>query len=281
MIRETYKWLLAPMQEAKPGKGVSEVIWEHFPVNPGTQNFAQEIERVLKENELLIAEWAPIHLANVLRTWFWKDGARETNASEVWRSTCSYLYLPRLRDEDVFRKTLSLGAPSREFFGFAYAKKDEKYEGFSFGQTMILLLDSSLLLIEPGAAASFEHAQRAKEEAAEETGTRTSTETGANRPGIGDRPAPSYKPSVEVSKPAVKKQFYSSVDLDPVQAKRQFADIVEEVVMQFTSRPGVKVKISIEIQAESDSGFDEGLQRAVKENCNTLRFKNAEFEGGE
>jgi uncharacterized protein len=51
--------------------------------------------------------------------------------------------------------------------------------------------------------------------------------------------------------------------------------------VQFTSRPGVQVKIAIEIQAESPTGFDEGLQRAVKENCNVLRFKNAEFEKGE
>ena len=50
--------------------------------------------------------------------------------------------------------------------------------------------------------------------------------------------------------------------------------------LQFTSRPGVKAKIAIEIQAESQTGFDEGLQRAVKENCNVLRFKHAEFEGG-
>ena len=43
---------------------------------------------------------------------------------------------------------------------------------------------------------------------------------------------------------------------------------MDEVVLQFTSRSGVKVKIAIEIQAESETGFDEGLQRAVKENCN-------------
>jgi uncharacterized protein len=28
-------------------------------------------------------------------------------------------------------------------------------------------------------------------------------------------------------------------------------------------------------------GFDYGLQRAVKENCNVLHFENAEFEEGE
>lgn len=40
----------------------------------------------------------------------------------------------------------------------------------------------------------------------------------------------------------------------------------------------MKVKIAIEIQADADAGFDDGLQRAVKENCKVLRFKNAEFE---
>ncbi|MCY1241227.1 hypothetical protein D9M68_780440 [compost metagenome] len=53
------------------------------------------------------------------------------------------------------------------------------------------------------------------------------------------------------------------------------------MVQQFTLRPGVKVRIAIEIQADSPVGFDEGLQRAVKENCNVLKFKNAEFEAGD
>ena len=49
-------------------------------------------------------------------------------------------------------------------------------------------------------------------------------------------------------------------------------------MLQFTSKPGVKVKIAIEIAAESATGFDDNLQRAVKENCTVLRFINAEFE---
>jgi hypothetical protein len=72
-----------------------------------------------------------------------------------------------------------------------------------------------------------------------------------------------------------------ALPIRPIVAKRQFADLVDEVVLQFTSRPGVTVKIAIEIQAESPTGFDEGLQRAVKENCNVLRFKTAAFESGE
>ncbi len=58
----------------------------------------------------------------------------------------------------------------------------------------------------------------------------------------------------------------------------ELADIIDEVVLNFTAKPGVKVRISIEIDAESEAGFEDGLQRAVRENCNVLRFKNAEFD---
>lgn len=38
------------------------------------------------------------------------------------------------------------------------------------------------------------------------------------------------------------------------------------------------VRIAIGIQAESGSGFDDSIQGVAKENCNVLKFKNAEFE---
>jgi hypothetical protein len=39
----------------------------------------------------------------------------------------------------------------------------------------------------------------------------------------------------------------------------------------------VKVRIAIEIEAESPSGFDDGIQRAAKENCDQLKFKTRDF----
>ena len=282
MIRETYKWMVAPMQEARPGKGLSEIQWEHFQVNPGAQNLSQEIERVLKENELLITEWAPIHLATVLKNWFWKDGVKEASALNVWQQSCQQLYLPRLKDDTVFQQTMGAGAESRDFFGFAQGKEDGRYVGFTFGKRTSLFLDSSLLLIEPVTAAGYAEAQRAAEEAARPTPTApapNTTGSGATPPRVEDSGKPTY--SGDATPQPVKKQFYGSVELDAIQAKKQFADLVDEVVQQFTIRPGVKVRIAIEIQADSPTGFDDGLQRAVKENCNVLKFKSAEFEAGE
>jgi len=283
MVRETYKWLVAPMQEAAPGRGVSDVKWEQFQINAGTPHLTQEIERVLKENEILITEWAPIHLAKMLRDWFWKDDAKEVSALKVWQQTCQQLYLPRLKDEAVFKNTMGAGAVSLDFFGFAQGKEDDRYIGFTFGTCPMLFLDDALLLIEPATAAAYKQ-QIEDQRAAEEAGHPSPPETtpgstdGGYTVGTGNITIPSPIVNGSATQRPTKKQFYGSIDLDPILAKKQFSDLVDEVLLQFTSRPGVKVEIAVEIRADSSSGFDDGVQRAVKENCNVLRFKNAEFE---
>jgi hypothetical protein len=50
------------------------------------------------------------------------------------------------------------------------------------------------------------------------------------------------------------------------------------VVQQFTAQLGVDVTITVEIEAHKADGFDESLQRTIKENCNVLKFSAAEFD---
>ncbi len=279
MIRETYKWLLSPMQEAKPGKGVSAVQWEHFAINPSSQSLTQEIERVIKENALVIGEWAPIHLKTALQAWFWKDGLTEAGALDFWQKSCCYLYLPRLHDDHVYKRTLAAGAGSRDFFGLAYGRQGDTYVGFSFGKAVAPILDAALLLVEPLTAATFAEAQRLREEASTKEPGKPE-KTGGNGRGVGEPEKPDYGRTRVATAPTAKTRFYGTVELDPFVAKKQFADIVDEVVMQFTARSGVRVDISIEIRAEAPAGFDEGIQRAVKLNCGLLKFKSVGFEEG-
>jgi uncharacterized protein len=284
MIRETYKWLLAPMQEVKNGKGPSDIQWEPFQTNPGAQHFGQEIERALKENELLINEWSPIHLANLLKTWFWKDGVKEVGALDVWQKTCQYLYLPRLRDETVFRRTVEAGGGSRDFFGLAYGKDEGKYLGFTFGQPTTQIFDGSLLLIEPQTAKAYADALQAAEAAKGKGGTTIPEGSGTTgTSSVSDGPsADGYTPTSggKATGAALRRHFYGAIELDPVKAKYEFNQIVDEVALLFTQRADTKVRVKVEIEADSTAGFDEGVQRAVKENCNVLKFKNAEFETG-
>ena len=289
MVRETYKWLLAPMQEAKPGKGIGDLQWEHFQINPAVMNRSEEIEKILKEHELLIAEWSPIHLSNLMRSWFWKDDIAAIGAVETWQKTCCYLYLPRLRDADTLRVTISAGINSCDFFGIAYGQGEGRYQGFHFAENTSVIFDDALLLIEPKAASdfaaklAFEAAER--EAAATAAAGRAEPDRGGPGPSTGggsaSPAATGGATSTSTATPAgaaKKRIFFGTVDLDPVKAKLQFSDVADEVLMLFTQKPGVKVRISVEIEAESPAGFDDGVQRAVRENCNQLKFKNQAFE---
>ncbi|QQS46399.1 MAG: ATP-binding protein [Acidobacteriota bacterium] len=271
MVREAYKYLLVPGQVANARKGVSEIEWEKVSINPGAQNLTLEIERALQDGAMLISEWSPIHLRDLLRTWFWKDGATEVGAADVWQKTCQYLYMPRLKNEDVFRKTLAAGAGSRDFFGFAYGREEEAYRGFSFGQPASPLLDNSLLLIETATAAACDEKLRAAE--APKKGASDQPPSGPEGGNVRVEDSPISPP-----KPSIKRRFYAIKELDPVKAKLDFSQIVDEVLLQFTQRPDARVEIKIEINAQSDKGFDDQLQRAVKENCSVLKFKSSEFE---
>jgi len=285
MIKESYKWLLVPMQEARPGKGISDIAWEHFQINPASLNRMQEIEHILKDNELLITEWAPIHLSNLLRTWFWKDEVPAVGALDIWHKTCAYLYLPRLRDSDVLRMTLAAGAGSRDFFGLAYGRETtpthERYLGFNFGKATSPILDAALLLVVPKAAEAFDLVLQAEEEARKAAVAlppvgpgEVAIPPGPIPPGV-KQPPPGYL--ADPPKLARKRMFFGTVELNPMQPKPQFSDVVDEIVM-LLNRPDVRLKISVEIEAESDGGFDDATQRAVRENCNQLKFKNGGFE---
>jgi len=290
VVKDTYKWLLAPVQEAN-GK-ISEIKWESFMVSSSALNLTQEIGKVLKDNEVLILEWAPIHLKNLLSRWFWKDGAVDAGAIDVWHKSCCYLYMPRLKDESVFQRAVSAGASSRDFFGFAYGKEDDKYMGFSYGNATTPIFDNSLLLIEPVSAGEYEIKTKPVPVPVDDTTTDTdggntppgggTTTTNTGHGGGGSTPPTTPEDDTPPLPTAPKKkQFYGSLELDPVRAKIDFATIVDEVVQIFTSKHDVKVKISIDIQAESLSGFDENVQRSIRENCNVLRFKSHEFDTGE
>jgi hypothetical protein len=144
-------------------------------------------------------------------------------------------------------------------------------------------------LIERETAAAYAEKLRAAEQPSLPTGGEApgaggttspagGTGTPLTPPGItGGQPGGTTPPQPEVTGTA-KSHFYGTVELDAVKAKMDFATIMDEVVQQFTAQLGVDVTISIEIEARKKDGFDESLQRTIKENCNVLRFSSSEFE---
>ncbi|MDN6180706.1 MAG: DUF499 domain-containing protein [Halomonas subglaciescola] len=295
LIRESFKWLMAPVEEFDRGK--PQLEWEVVQISTTATNLIETIENKLHEEEWLIYEWSPIFLRNVLNQWYFKDDETDVSALKVWQDCCHYLFLPRLVNDQVFKNAMNQGIASGDFFGYASGKaEDGTYLGFSLADNGMASLDHEALLIKHAAAQAYqqqredEAAQRAREQA-ERNGEQPPTTTcptgvgggdsgGSSAPmgttqisGGGAAPQPTPQPPA-----AVNKHFYGTTDLDPLKAKMDFATLVDEVVEQFTMRTGVEVKISVEIEATSQDGFDEGLQRTIKENCSVLKFSSSEFE---
>lgn len=268
-IREVYKWLVAPGQVMRRNGTPGDVEWSAHALNPATPGLGKEIDRVLKENELVIDEWAPIHLHALLARWFWRNGATEVKAQEVWEKSCNYLYFPRLLDSRVLQATISAGASSRDFFGLASARDDDVYRGFTFGRSSAIYIDTCLL-IEPAAAAEYEERTRPKPSEATgmpegEPGERVgfeSSEAGA---------APAGPSSVSATNaPERMTRYFGTADLDPVRAALEFAKIVSELVEAFSTRPGSQVRLKVDIEARDPQGFEESTVRTVRENGKVL-----------
>ncbi|MBF2761574.1 MAG: ATP-binding protein [Ectothiorhodospiraceae bacterium AqS1] len=283
LVREAYKWLIAPSEEIIKGKPI--LSWEAVSISPTAPNLIQTIEEKLREEEWLIYEWSPIHLRKVLSDWYLKAGVEDIGASKVWQDSCHYLYLPRLVNDTVFRNAINQGLESEDFFAFAAGKEDDRYLGFNFGRGTVPNLDESSLLIDREAAIAYrERTQPPPRPTLEPSDSNENTTTPSSKTSDTPTPIPTPDSSGEVKEPsstATTNRFYGTTTLDPIKAKMDFALIMDEVVEPFTTKLGIDVKISIEIEAKSNTPFNESIQRTVKENCNTLRFLNAEFEQGE
>jgi uncharacterized protein len=267
LVREAYKWLVAPSQAPKKDGGLGEVEWESFTLNPAVPGLGKEIDRVLVENELVIREWAPVHLHNLLKAWFWKEGVVDVSAQDVWQKSCSYLYFPRLAKSDVMQKTVAAGAPSRDFFGVASDKNGDVYRGFSLGRVTTPFMDA-LLLIEPGYAAEYEAAEaRAKAEA-------SATQSSSGITGDPSATSGASMPQAPVTQSkSLPTRFFGTAELDPLTASLQFSKLVSELVELFSADPRTSVRIRVDVEAEDARGFSETIVRAAKENGRHLGVK--------
>lgn len=278
LVREAYKWIICPLQLKATDKTVD---WEAVSVSTNATNLVQEIESKLREEEWITSEWSPIHLKKLLAQWYFKEGVPDVNSLKVYQDTCHYLYLPRLISDQVYRNAIGQGLDSEDFFGYASGKDGDAYLGFRFGDGGIPTLDDACVLIDKDAAAEYREKTKPVAQpapAVEPTGGNpTHSPVSGGSPATPTQPIPEGANTAAIQT-AIKNQFYGNIELDPVKAKMDFATIVDEVVQQFTAKLGVEVSISVEIQAKSKDGFDESLQRTIKENCNVLRFSSSEFE---
>jgi hypothetical protein len=274
--RECYKWLLCPGQDAPtdPKPAV-----EAFPLNTTGGSLGSEIERVCRDNELVISTWSPIHLRTLLKDLYWKNGQIAAKASGLFEDTLRYLYLPRFKSRDVLLQAIRSGTASRDFFGTAYGQDGETFEGFQFGGGDVVF-DDTLLLIEPEAARAYEEAHRPASPTPrpepEKLGVAdTPDDTAPPVPPVPPGPGPAPRPDPVTAKP---KTFHASAEVPTATAKMRLVQIAEEIVSVLCSDPNATVRLVVEISADFPEGASDTVKRAVSENANSLGLKSADWE---
>ena len=270
-IRETYRHLLVPMQDAEAKGGLSKVAWEDEALSLAGSSYEKAIATTTKEKEWVISIWAPTHLRALLDKWFWKDGQVSVGAQRSWLDTCRYLYMPRLATEDVFARAVHDGVQREEWFGYAAAERQPGvYEGVVFGAPGPIYLTAEALLLKPETAAGAKAAHRVKGSPGAEQvrAPGAAGVKGGGKPAGGTSSAP----------PAAQRRFHGTVTLDRADPIGSFASVVENVLEHFTVQFDTEVRITLDIEARRPEGFEAKVVRVVRENGATLKFNTAEFE---
>jgi predicted AAA+ superfamily ATPase len=258
-IGETYQWALVPGQD----KNEPEVRWSETRVT-GSEPLATRVSRKLVADEALIPKYSGVRLSMDLNdTPLWRGD--QVELKELWSDYSQYLYLPRLRDSGVLARAIEEGVSATTWDPdtFAYAGRvdaDGRYVGLVAGKIPDVHMDSTAVLVKPDAA------------------RRQITPAPAPGGDDGNDPGSRKKDPSTTTEVKLPVKFFGRVSLEPIRLLRDVGDIAEAIVRQLGKAGKTEITLRLEIDAESESGFSEEVQRTVTENALTLKFDSHEFE---
>lgn len=284
-VRECYKWLLCPVL-FRATDTVPEI--EEHQVSTAGNSLPTEIERICRENELVITEWSPIHLRTKLQELYWKNSTVAVPAQTFWEDSQKFYYLPRLRNRQVLEKAVRAGAASQDFFGCAYGQKEDGFEGFQFGRGTVQV-DGTLLLIEPAAARAYAEKlaalRLAEEQKAPEQYTNHAT---ASTPDARETPPQirtsttstqsSTAPLTTTAATPHANAFHGCAEISAGAAKAKLMEMVDEIIAVLAQDPNAEIRVNLEIHADYPGGASDQIKRAVTENAKMLNLKMAQWE---
>jgi predicted AAA+ superfamily ATPase len=277
-VPETYQWLLVPSQPDPKGA----VTWTDLRLQ-GTDSLASRAAKKLKNEESLMVQMGGVRLRTELdRIPLWTGN--HVSIKQLCEYMARYLYLPRLRDEDVLIAAIQDGVsnlawnPDTFAYAEAWDEQRQRYQGLRAASPARIVLDERSVLILPEVAAAQITADRPQVSPAPARTSAAGEPPIPGLPAIGQtQPTQPGEPRPAATAPKLGR-FHGSTQLDPIRMGRDAARIAEEVVQHLTGLVGANVEITLEIQADLPDGAGDKLVRDVTENCRTLKFTTFGFE---
>ena len=249
----------------------------------GDGALAERASKRMRQDETLITQLGAVRLGMELdRVPLWRNG--DVEVKQLADYFAQYVYLPRLQGPHVLARAIEegLGLLSWQSETFAYAERKDpdsgRYQGLRMGESVTLDVDSGGLLVKPEIArAQREEEEQIRDEGDAETSTEPAGKTTVARE---NRPSDTtvYPSSETSAEPPPVRRFYGRVELDPGRVGRDAGRIGQEILAHLMALKGSKVTVNLEIEAETDEGFDSQVMRIVAENCRTLKFESHGFE---
>jgi len=199
----------------------------------------------------------------------WPDDRAHLGVNEVAEWFAAYAYLPKLKDRVVLELAIR-DAVGKLDPSFGYADRFDEatgaYTGLAWAKAPPEFFPPTAVLVRSDVA--MERSRPTPAPAGPGAGTSIVPGDGGevqDQGPIGDGAA---------AGPGKPRRFYGTVDLDMVRPVKAFDAVLNAVVMELQRTPGAKVKITIEIEAETEAGFDEADIGVVRDNARQLKFRS-------
>ncbi|KFI26332.1 ATPase AAA [Haematobacter missouriensis] len=264
-LKEAWCYLHYPTQES------AQADWEWVSGKiPAQDGLLARASKKLVAEEGLLVELGPSRLDRDLQKYIW-NGKPHLSLKELREFLNRYIYLPRIKSQEVLIKAVQAAVSGILPGPFAYAERwDEKtgtYLGLAISHAgnAVVVIDSDSIIVKPDVAETHRPSPVPPEPTGNpDEATETSGETSGsqNTGGTSESTTTEKRPT----------RFAGTVMVSAERPARDMHQIVEAIVEQLTIIPGSDVKLRLEIEAEVPSGLDRAKVRTLVENANTLGF---------
>ena len=271
-LQECWCYLLYPHQESAH----ADFEWSSGKI-PAQDGLLSRASRKLVSDEALMPELGPTRLDRDLQKYIW-NGKPHLNLSDLWEYLNRYLYLPRVKNQQVLVKAVQAAVTGIVAGPFAYAESwdeaSDSYAGLLIqsARDPHVIINRDSVILKPDVAEAHRPAPVASEtdiKGGENASDAPNEPVGLSAEGGVQSEGQDRDKGLDERKPT---RFMGTVMISADRPARDIHQIVEAIVEQLTTIPGSDVMLKLEIEAEVSQGLDRSKVRTLLENATTLGF---------
>ncbi|MDR3153819.1 MAG: DUF499 domain-containing protein [Deltaproteobacteria bacterium] len=259
-LNDTYLWIFVP--ESKPHDPQDQFMLERHKLTSGTDDLISSAVRLITDKGSLITALTPDVLELRLSEFGWPDASSSVRIGDLWGYFCAYCYFPKLAGFDVLKNAVD-NCVAAGVYGIAEAFSSGNFTGLVFGGRPPQVAENMLLVKNDAAVRQLEAAKKTPTPESPDDGGQPDIprDVGVKVSQLGIQPQP--------GKPA-HTRFFLKADINPARLPKDIDTLFHNVIVHLQNESGVKISITLYLNAECDDQFSSNTESIVDENCNSI-----------